>query len=384
MEFPIYLDHAATTPVDTEVLEAMLPFFFQVFANPATLYSMGMQARDAVEQARAIVADTLNAGSEEIVFTSGGTEADNAAIKGAAEAGKSRGRHVLTTPIEHHAVLEPMQTLARQGFEIEFLPVDRQGMASPDDVARRIRPDTILVSVMHANNEIGTIEPVAEIGAICRHGRVPFHVDAVQTYGKIPIDVRAMKIDLLSLSAHKLYGPKGIGALYVRRGTPLVRFMDGGEQENGRRGGTLNVPGIVGLGRAAERAHAEMEAEAKRLTALREWYFDTLEKAIPGLYPQGSRTNRLPNNIHFCLEGVEGEPVLLALDARGICASAGSACTSGSTEPSHVLRAAGVPTELARGAIRMTMGRSTTEEALAGVLEALSTVVRDLRRLMSG
>ncbi|HZO91786.1 MAG TPA: cysteine desulfurase family protein [Chthonomonadaceae bacterium] len=381
IEFPIYLDHAATTPVAPEVLEAMLPYFSEYYGNPATLYSLGMAAREAVENAREIVAETLNASPEEIVFTSGGTESDNMALRGVAEANSARGRHILTTPIEHHAVLEPLELLARQGFEVEFLPLDAEGRVAPAEVARRIRPDTLLVSVMHANNEIGTVEPIAEIGAICRERSVLFHTDAVQTFGKLPLDVRAMRIDLLSLSAHKLYGPKGVGALYVRRGTPLARFQAGGEQEKGRRGGTLNVPGIVGLGKATERARAEMDSEAQRLSALRDRFLERLRTAIPGVHISGSRTERLPNNLHFCVEGVEGEPMLLALDAAGICAAAGSACTTGSPAPSHVLLALGMPEELARGALRLTLGRATTEEALDYTLETLRALVADLRGL---
>ncbi len=381
MEFPIYLDHAATTPVDPAVMEAMQPYFTELYGNPATLYSLGMAVRDAVEEAREIVAETLNASPEEIVFTSGGTESDNAALRGVAEAAPPEKRHLLTTPIEHHAVLEPLDTLARQGCAVEFLPVDGEGRVDPDDVARRIRPETLLVSVMHANNEIGTIEPIAEIGALCRARGVLFHTDAVQTFGKLPVDVRAMRVDLLSLSAHKLYGPKGVGALYVRRGTPLARFHAGGEQEKGRRGGTLNVPGIVGLGKVVALARERRESEAERLTALRDRFFERLIATLPGVTITGSRTDRLPDNIHFCVEGVEGEPMLLALDAAGICASAGSACSSGSTEPSHVLRALGLPEGLARGALRLTLGRATTWEALDYTLETLRSLVRDLRGL---
>jgi cysteine desulfurase len=381
LELPIYLDHAATTPVDPAVLEAMLPYFTEFYGNPATLYSVGMAAREAVEQAREVVAETLNATPEEIVFTSGGTESDNAALRGVAEANSSRGRHLLATPIEHHAVLEPLETLARQGYEVEFLPVDGEGRVAPADIARLIRPATLLVSVMHANNEIGTIQPVEEIGAICRERGVRFHTDAVQTFGKLPIDVRAMRIDLLSLSAHKLYGPKGVGALYVRRGTPLARFHAGGEQEKGRRGGTLNVPGIVALGKATELARQRQEDEARRLSALRDRFFDHLLAAQPGVRICGSRTDRLPDNIHFCVEGMEGEPILLALDAAGICAAAGSACTSGSTAPSHVLRAIGIPEALSRGALRLTPGQATTWEAMEYTLETLCNIVGNLRGL---
>ena len=381
MKLPVYLDHAATTPVRPEVVEAMLPYFTRSFGNPASLYGVGMEAREGVEEARALVAEALNASPDEIVFTSGGTESDNTALWGVAQANKAKGRHFLTTPIEHHAVLEPLETLARNGWELEILPVDFQGWVSPEEVARRIRPDTLLVSVMHGNNEIGTLQPIAAIGALCRERGVFFHTDAVQTFSKVPLDVRAMKIDLLSLSSHKLYGPKGIGALYVRRGTPLARFQEGGEQEKGRRGGTLNVPGIVGLGRATQIAMQELETEAKRLTALRDRFFERLKATIAGVHISGHRSERMPNNIHFCVEGVQGEALLLSLDAAGICASAGSACSSGSTEPSHVLTAIGVPRERARGALRLTLGASTTEEALDYTLETLESIVRDLRGL---
>lgn len=383
MELPIYLDHAATTPVDSRVVEAMLPYFTERYGNPATLYGVGMAARDGVDTAREIVADILNASPDEIVFTSGGTESDNAAIWGVAQANRERGRHLLTTPIEHHAVLEPLETLARHGFELELLPVDSTGRVDSAEVERRLRPDTTFVSVMHANNEIGTVQPIAEIGALCRERKIYFHTDAVQTFGKLPIDVRAMKIDLLSLTAHKFYGPKGIGAMYVRRGTPLARFQEGGEQEKGRRGGTLNVPGIVGLGEAARIACEEMEAEAQRLSRLRDRLIEQIEEHIPDIRINGSRENRLPHNVHLCIAGVEGEPMLLALDAVGICASAGSACSSGSTEPSHVLKAIGVTRELARGALRLTLGRSTTCEAIDTTVMALSGIVRDLRGLSS-
>lgn len=381
MDLPIYLDHAATTPVNPAVVEAMLPYFTERFGNPATLYSVGMSARDGVDTAREILADALNASPDEVIFTSGGTESDNSAIWGIAQANRERGRHMLTTPIEHHAVLEPMETLAQNGFEMELLPVDSEGRVDPVEVAKRIRPDTIIVSVMHANNEIGTVEPIAEIGAICRERGVFFHTDAVQTFGKLPIDVRAMNIDLLSLTGHKFHGPKGIGALYIRRGTPLARFQEGGGQEKGRRGGTLNVPGIVGLGEAARIILSDRDTETKRLTSLRDYLMEQLTEAIPGLHISGSRTHRLPHNVHVCIEGVDGEPMLLALDAAGICVSAGSACSAGATEPSHVLKAIGISRESARGALRLTLGRSTTVEKLDYVVETLTGIVRDLRGL---
>ena len=380
MELPVYLDHSATTPVAPEVLEEMLPYFTERFGNASALYSVGMAARDGVENAREIVAAALNASPDEIVFTSGGTEADNMALRGAAEANPQR-RHLLTTPIEHHAVLEPLERLQHNGYELEILPVNGDGVVDFAATAQMLRSDTLLLSVMHANNEIGTVQDIASLGALCRAHGVLFHTDAVQSFGKLPIDVRKMQIDLLSLSGHKLHAPKGIGALYVRRGTPLARFMEGGAQERGRRGGTLNVPGIVGLGRATALAQEHMAAEAERLAGLRDWFFERLTATIPGVRICGSRTHRMPNNIHFCLEGVQGEPVLLALDAAGICASAGSACSAGSTEPSHVLKAICVPREQARGALRLTMGTSTDQATLEYVLETLARATAELRQL---
>lgn len=381
MDLPVYLDHAATTPVLREVVDAMLPYYTDYYGNPSALHQVGMGAREGVEDAREIVADLLNAAPDEIVFTSGGTESDNTAIFGAARANRSKGRHLLTVRTEHHAVLEPFEKLAEEGFEVEYLPTNRDGRIELAEVARRLRSDTILVSVMHANNEIGTTQPIGEIGALCRAHGVCFHTDAVQSFGRLSIDVRAMKIDLLSLTAHKFYGPKGIGALYIRRGTPLEKFQEGGSQEKNRRGGTLNVPGIVGLAKAAQIAHDTMDIETTRLSGLRDQFMARLLDTIAGVHIMGSREHRLPHNIHFCVEGVEGEPLLLALDARGICGSAGSACSAGSTEPSHVLTAIGVPRELGRGALRLTLGRATTPEALEYTLDSLKDIVRDLRAL---
>ena len=381
MKLPVYLDYAATSAVAPEVLDAMLPYFTEAYGNPSTLYGVGMAAREGVDNAREIIADALNASPEEIIFTAGGTESDNAAIYSAVRTGPKHKRHLLTTPIEHSAVLEPLNTLARQGYDIEYLPVDSEGRVPFAEVARRLRSDTLLASVMHANNEIGTIQPIAEIGALCREHGVLFHTDAVQTFGKLPLDVRAMKIDFLSISGHKLHGPKGIGALYARRGVPFGRFMEGGDQERERRGGTLNVPGIVGLGRAAELSLGEMASEACRLAELRDALLARLTLAIPGLRVNGSLTHRLPNNLNFCVPGVEGESLLLALDAAGICASAGSACHSGSTEPSHVLKAIQTPYDLARGALRMTLGRDTTLETIEYAAETLTQIVRELQGL---
>ncbi len=379
---PIYLDHAATTPVAPEVLADMLPYFSETFANPAAIYGPGAEARDGVEEARETIAEFIGATPEEVFFTSGGTESDNWAIKGmAASVGACEKRHILTTPIEHRAVLEPCQSLTQQGFCVEYLPVDSVGRVDPEDVRARLRPETLLVSVMHANNEIGTIEPIAQIGAICRERGVAFHSDAVQTLGKLPMDVRRLDADLVSISAHKLYGPKGIGALYVRRGLRIGRFHEGGEQERGRRAGTLNVPGIVGFGSAVRLARQVMDREAVALAELRDRLIDGVLNTIPGAELSGPRYDRLPNNAHFCFQGVEGEPLLLALDMAGICASAGSACTAGSTEPSHVLLAMGLEVERARGALRLTLGRSTTEQAVDCTAERLAQAVHDLRAL---
>ena len=381
IKLPIYLDNAATTPVHPQVLETMLPYFTEMYGNSSSLYSLGLESREAVETARAMVAKALNASPNEIVFTSGGTESDNMAIRGVAVANASRGKHLLTTPIEHHAVLETMERLEHEGYELEMIPVDCEGMVDPEEVEKRIRPDTTLVSVMHANNEIGTIEPIGEIGAICRSRGVFFHTDAVQTFGKLPLDVKAMSIDLLSVSAHKLRGPKGVGALYIRRGVGAARFQDGGEQEKGRRGGTLNVAGIVGLGKATEIAIQNQTAEIERLTSLRECFFKKLSENISDIKINGSRTQRLPMNIHICIEGIHAESLLLSLDMLGICASAGSACSSGSEDPSHVLKAIGIPRDIARSALRITLGSSTTEDELDYVLEAIATSVQSLRKM---
>lgn len=384
MDLPIYLDHAATTPVAPEVLDAMLPYFGHVYGNPATLYAAGAEAREAVDAAREILAEEIGASAEEIYFTAGGTEADNWAIKGMAQqasADEKTRNHILVSPVEHHAVLDPCLSLQKQGFDVEFLPVDATGCVEPDAVAERICTNTFLVSVMHANNEVGTIQPIEEIGEICRERGVPFHVDAVQTFGKLPLDVRRTHCDLLTLSAHKLYGPKGIGALYLRRGLRIAPFIEGGEQERGRRAGTTNVPGVVGFARAISLSQAGREEENCRQAGLRDRLIAAIEETIPGARLQGARNRRLPNNVHFCIEGVEGEPLLLSLDMAGVYASAGSACTTGSVEPSHVLLALGVPVALARGALRLTLGEGTTKEAIDYTAERLASIVSDLRSL---
>jgi cysteine desulfurase len=375
----IYLDHAATTPVRPEVLEAMLPFFSEEFGNPSTLYSVGTHARDAVDAAREQVAKLIGADPKEIYFTSGGTEADNWAIRGVVL--KSKGSQVVTSSIEHHAVLETCHDLEREGREVTWLEVDEDGLVSPADVAKALRDDTALVTIMHANNEVGTIEPIAEIAKITRERKVPFHVDAVQTVGKIPVDVNQLGCDLLSISAHKLYGPKGVGALYIRKGTRIAKFMHGGEQENRRRSGTLNVPGVVGLGAAAELAHGELDTEMPRQQVLRDKLIDGMMAAIPDSRLSGPREQRLPHNVHVCFAGIEGEGIILRLDYSGICAATGSACTSATLEASHVLLAMGRPHEVAHGSLRMTLGRGTTEADIDKVLEVLPGTIEQLRMM---
>jgi cysteine desulfurase len=377
----IYLDHAATTPTHPEVVKAMLPFFSDAFGNPSSIYSYGQEAKGAVEEARTRVAGLVGARDEEIVFTSGGTEADNFALKGAAYAHERKGNHVITTSIEHHAVLETCKFLERSGFKITCLPVDKYGLVDPDDVKKAITNKTILISVMHANNEVGTIEPVEEIGRIAREAGIYFHSDAVQTAGHIPVSVDGLRVDLLSISGHKLYGPKGVGALYVRKGTKLVPLMHGGEHEKRRRAGTENVPGIVGLGKAAELAGQEMGKETERLAHLRDKLIKGLEKKVDHIRLNGHPTKRLPNNVNVSVGFVEGESMILNLDLEGICASTGSACSSSNLEPSHVLLALGVPTEQAHCSLRFTLGRENTEADIERVLSVLPGIVTKLRAM---
>ncbi len=375
----VYLDHNASTPVHPEVLEAMLPYFGERFGNPSSVHAFGREARDGVETARERVAEFLRAGKDEIVFTSGGTESDNFAIKGVAAA---RGHgHIITSAIEHHAVLRTCQALEAQGFEATYLPVDGVGMVDPDDVKRALRPDTILVSLMHANSEVGTIQPVAAVGQLTRERGIPFHVDAVQTCGKVPIDVEAFGIDLLSFSGHKIYGPKGVAGLYIRKGTKLVSVQHGGEHERRRRAGTENVPGIVGLGRAVEIRGRDMEAEAPRLAALRDRLWQGISAAVPEVRLNGHATRRLPGTCNMCFRHVESESVVLGLDLKGISVSAGSACTSGNVEPSYVLVAMGVPVDWAMGSVRCSLGRSTTAEDIDYVIESVVPLVAKLRSL---
>jgi cysteine desulfurase len=377
----IYLDYAATTPTHPEVIKAMLPYFTEEFGNPSSIHSYGQEAKGAIEEARAKVARLIGARSEEIVFTSGGTEADNFALKGVAYANESKGNHIVTSSIEHHAVIESCKFLERRGFKVSYLPVDGYGLVDPDDARKAITAKTILISVMHANNEVGTIEPITEIGKIAKEARIYFHTDAVQTVGHIPVDVNNLGVDLLSMSAHKLYGPKGTGALYIRKGTKLVSFMHGGEQERRRRASTENVPGIVGFGKAVEIAQKEMGEEAKRLIYLRDQLIKGLLERIDNTRLNGHPVMRLPNNANVSVDFVEGESMLLNLDLEGICASTGSACSSQSLEPSHVLLAMGLSHEQAHGSLRFTLGKWTTGEEIERVLDLLPRIVAKLRAM---
>ncbi|MEN6520036.1 MAG: cysteine desulfurase NifS [Armatimonadota bacterium] len=377
----IYLDHAATTPTDPEVLQAMLPYFTDRFGSASTLYSLGKDAKSAVEEARESVALLIGAKPDEIYFTSGGTESDNWALTGAAFANEGKGNHIITSKIEHHAILETCHFLEKHGFTVTYLPVDKDGMVDPEDVERAITDRTIIISVMHANNEIGTIQPVEEIGKIARARNIIFHTDTVQAVGSIPVDVNEIGCDALSISAHKLYGPKGVGAMYLRKGTKIQRFMMGGGQEMNRRAGTHNVPGIVGLGKAAKIARESMGETGPQLTALRDKLIDGILAKIPDVRLNGHRSRRLPNNVNVSFDGIEGESIILLLDMHGICASSGSACTSGSLDPSHVLMSLGLKHEEAHGSLRLTLGRENTEWDVKNVLEALPVIVERLRMM---
>ncbi|MDD3858335.1 MAG: cysteine desulfurase NifS [Methanoculleus sp.] len=378
---PVYMDHAATTPTRPEVIEEMLPCFSERFGNPSSLYALAREAKVTVEKARGQVAAAIGASPEEIFFTSGGTEADNWAIKGVTAASRRKGDHIVTSAIEHHAVHHPCEVLEKQGYRVTYLPVDEFGRVDPAAVEEAITDKTTLVSVMTANNEIGTIQPVAAIAKVAHDHNIPFHTDAVQAIGAIPIDVDSMGIDLLSLSAHKFGGPKGTGALYIRRGTRIGTFMDGGAQERGRRAGTENVPGIVGLGRAIELATAEMPQNAARLAAMRDRLIQGILETIPDTRLNGHPTERLPNNANVAFRYVEGESILLSLDALGIAASTGSACTSASLEPSHVLTACGLSPEHAHGSLRLTLGPRNTEDDVDYVLSVLPRVIERLRKM---
>ena len=379
-ERTIYLDHAATTALDPRVLEAMIPYFTTEYGNASSIYTLGRHAMQAIDRSREQVAEVLHSRPTEIAFVGCGSESDNLAIKGMAFASQKKGNHIITSSIEHHAVLHTCEYLDRFGFKTTYLPVDEYATIDPDDVGRAITEQTVLVSLMYANNEVGTIEPIAEIGRICRAKKVPFHVDAVQAGGAVPLDVVALNVDMLSLSAHKFYGPKGMGILYVRQGMRILPQMQGGSQERGRRAGTENIAGIVGTATALQLAQAEMAEVTPRITALRDRLIERV-LAIPRSRLTGHPTNRLPNNASFCFEGVEGESILLSLDMLGIAASTGSACTSGSVDPSHVLIAMGLAPEWSHGSLRLTLGKENTQADADAVIAVLPGIVEKVRSL---
>ena len=377
----IYLDHAATTAARPEVVEAMLPYFTEKFGNPSSVYTFSQQNKAVITQCRDVIANSLNAKSNEIYFTAGGSESDNWALKATAEAYASKGKHIITPKIAHHAILHTAQYLEQRGFEVTYLDVDENGLVKLDQLKAAIRPDTILISVMFANNEIGTIEPIKEIGEIAHEHGIIFHTDAVQAYGQVPIDVDEYHIDMLSASGHKLNGPKGIGFLYIRTGLKLRSFIHGGAQERSRRAGTENVTGIVGLAKAVEIAFATMEERTKKETAMRDHLIDRLLAEVPYARLNGHRTKRLPNNVNISFQFIEGESMLIMLDMKGICASSGSACTSGSLDPSHVLLAIGLPHEIAHGSLRMTLGEENTMEEMDYVADQIKEIVTKLRAM---
>lgn len=377
----IYADNAATTKMSRTAIEAMLPYMDKIYGNPSSLYSFGQEAKEALENARERIATVLGCEPREITFTSGGSEADNQAIFSAARQGEKKGKkHIISTAFEHHAVLHTLEKLKKQGFEITLLDVHENGIVTPEQVADAIREDTCLVTIMFANNEIGTIQPIAEIGKICREKQVLFHTDAVQAAGHLYVNVKEQNIDMLSLSAHKFHGPKGIGVLYAKRGIVLDNVINGGAQERGKRAGTENIPAIMGMAAALEEASANLDKNTEKLIRLRDRLIEGLDK-IPYGEPNGDRTNRLPGNVNFCFEGIEGESLLLLLDDKGICASSGSACTSGSLDPSHVLLAIGRPHEVAHGSLRLSINEETTEEDIDYMIKAVTDVVTYLRNM---
>jgi cysteine desulfurase len=377
----IYLDHAATTSVKPEVLDVMLPYFTEKYGNPSSIYSLGRENKKAIDDAREKVAKALNAQSKEIFFTSGGSESDNWALKGIAFANQAKGKHIITTNIEHHAVLNTCKFLAKQGFEITYVPVDKLGRVHVEDIEKAIRPDTILISVMFANNEIGTIQPIKEIGKLAREKGIFFHTDAVQAVGNLHIDVNDLNIDMLSLSAHKFYGPKGVGVLYIKDGVRIIPFMHGGEQERGKRASTENVAGIVGLGKAIELATGDIDKYNEKLLKLRDRTIKEILGKIPYSRLNGDQEGRLPGNVNISFEFIEGESILLMLDMKGICASSGSACTSGSLDPSHVLLGIGLPAEVAHGSLRLTFGEENTDADVDYLLETLPPIIDRLRAM---
>ena len=377
----IYLDNAATTQVYPEVLETMLPYFTECYGNPSSIYSFAGEANRAVTDAREKIAKVINAKTEEIYFTGGGSESDNWALKATAEAYESKGKHIITTKIEHHAILHTCEYLEKKGYEVTYLDVDENGTVKLENLKAAIRPDTILISVMAANNEIGTIQPIEEIGRIAREHNILFHTDAVQAFGHVPIDVDKMNIDMLSASSHKVHGPKGIGLLYIRKGVKIRSFIHGGAQERQRRAGTHNVPGIVGFGKAAELAYQNMENSIHHETDLRDYLINRVLTEIPYSRLNGEKKMRLPNNANFCFQFIEGESMLILLDQKGICASSGSACTSGSLDPSHVLLAIGLPHEIAHGSLRITLSEKTTKEEIDYTVDELKQIIERLRNM---
>lgn len=381
MDRLIYLDNAATTQVEPEVLDAMIPYFTEYYGNPSAIYSFAGKAKGAIEEARKILAEGIGAGPEEIFFTGGGSESDNWALKATAEAYAAKGNHIITSKIEHHAVLHTAEYLEKNGCEVTYLDVDENGFVSPEAVKAAIRPNTILISVMMANNEIGTVEPIREIGAVAKEHGILFHTDAVQAFGHLPINVKEMHIDLLSASAHKLNGPKGVGFLYIRRGLKLRAFLHGGAQERQRRAGTHNVAGIVGMGKAAEIAFREMEKRSAYETGLRDHLIERVLAEVPYTRLNGDRRKRLPGNASFCFRFIEGESLLILLDQNGICASSGSACTSGALDPSHVLLAIGLPHEIAHGSLRISLSGKTTKEEIDFTVDKIKEIVERLRNM---
>lgn len=381
MDRLIYLDNAATTKTAPEVVEAMLPYFTENYGNPSSVYSFAAKSKDAITRQREIIADALGASANEIYFTAGGSEADNWALKATAEAYKNKGNHIITTKIEHHAILHTGDYLEKNGYEVTYLDVDENGVVKLEELKAAIRPTTILISVMYANNEIGTIQPIKEIGAIAHEYGILFHTDAVQAFGQVPINVDECHIDMLSASGHKLNGPKGIGFLYIRKGVKIRSFVHGGSQERKRRAGTENVPGIIGLGTAVERAVRTMKERTAKEIELRDHLIERVLAEIPYCRLNGHRTDRLPNNANFSFQFIEGESLLIMLDMKGICGSSGSACTSGSLDPSHVLLAIGLPHEIAHGSLRLTLGEETTKEEIDYVVDCLKEIVAQLRSM---
>lgn len=377
----IYLDNAATTRTAPEVVEAMLPYFTELYGNPSSVYELASQSKKATVESRETIAKALNAQTNEIYFTAGGSESDNWALKGTAEAYAAKGKHIITSKIEHHAILHTCEYLEKKGFEVTYVDVDENGILLMDSLRKAIRPDTILISIMFANNEIGTLQPIKEIGELAQEKGILFHTDAVQAFGQIPIDVEAYHIDLLSASAHKLNGPKGIGLLYIKKGLKLRAFIHGGGQERGRRAGTENVPGIVGFGKAVERALSIMGEKTKQEIALRDHLIDRILKEVPYTRLNGDRINRLPNNVNVSFRFIEGESLLIMLDMEGICGSSGSACTSGSLDPSHVLLSIGLPHEIAHGSLRLTLSEETTKEELDYTVDQVKVIVEKLRSM---